>query len=304
MRRLYLTGAGGFVGTHLIAAHAQGAFGDCELHAMPSSLDIRDAQAVRENVEHAKPDVVIHLAAQSFVPRSFEDPRETYDINFGGTLNLLSALRGAKFTGRLLYVSSGDVYGKVPESELPVTEERIPAPRNPYAVSKLATETLCRQWHFSEGLDVVIARPFNHIGPGQDPRFVVPAFAGQVVRIAQGEAEPRLAVGDIDTSRDFSDVRDIVQAYAALLARGSSGVVYNVCSGREVVVRDVLQTLCDLAGVSPDITVDRKRLRRSEQRRMVADSGLLRRDTGWAPRLSLETSLAQILDDTRTHQKA
>jgi GDP-4-dehydro-6-deoxy-D-mannose reductase len=249
-----------------------------------------------------RPDWVIHLAARSFVPDSFADPRQTLDVNLFGTLNLLCALREMKFPGRLLYVSSGDVYGAVPESALPVDESRWPEPRSPYAASKVAAETLCLQWHRSEQLDVIVVRPFNHIGPGQSERFVVPALARQVARIAAALQEPTLMVGDIDVTRDFSDVRDVVRAYAAMLERGQAGRTYNVCSGREVTIRSILHTLCTLARVDPAIVQDSARLRPSEQRRMVADCQRLRADTGWEPTIPLETSLQQILDQFRTNQ--
>ena len=302
MHRLYVTGAGGFVGHHLVQVVAEGVFGECELHSMPDGLDIRDADGLRASVALVKPDWVIHLAARSFVPDSFVNPRETFDVNVLGTLNLLCALRDEGFTGRLLYVSSGDVYGSVPEQALPVSELYPAAPRNPYAVSKLSAETLCRQWHFSEKMDVVIARPFNHIGPAQDSRFVVPGFARQICRIAAGKQEASMVVGDLDVSRDFSDVRDVVSAYAALLREGQAGAVYNVSSGREVMIRSILRQLCDLAGVDPSIDEDQARLRPNEQRRMAASSERLQRDTGWKPQISLETSLVQILEYFRMNE--
>jgi len=302
MKKLYITGANGFVGHHLARIVAEGGFGDCALHTMPDGLDIRDGKALLASLASIQPDWVIHLAARSFVPDSFANPRETLDVNLFGTLNLLCALREMKFRGRFLYVSSGDVYGVVPEAALPVTESRWPEPRNPYAASKVSAETLCLQWHRSEQLDVIVARPFNHIGPGQGERFVVPALARQVALIAAGLQEPTLAVGDIDVTRDFSDVRDVVRAYAALLRHGQGGQTYNVCSGREVTIRFILQTLCALAQVEPAVVQDSARLRPSEQRRMVADCGRLRQDTGWEPAISLETSLQQILDQFRTSQ--
>lgn len=302
IRRLYVTGASGFVGHHLAQVVAEGGFGECEFHPLPHGVDVRDAEGLRASLAEARPDWVIHLAAQSFVPDSFANPRETFDINLFGTLNLLQALRATGFVGRLLYVSSGDVYGAVPESALPVSESQEPAPRNPYAVSKLSAEHLCRQWHFSEGLDVVIARPFNHIGPGQTTRFVVSGLASQVARIAAGIQPPSMVVGDIDVSRDFSDVRDVVRAYAALLRLGKAGLTYNVSSGREVTVRSILHRLCQLAGVEPAIETDQTRFRPNEQRRMMASCDRLRRDTGWESRVPLETSLGQILDYFRTKE--
>lgn len=296
MKRLFVTGAGGFVGQHLAAAIQQGTFGRCELFAAASTLDVRDAHAVREAVAEVRPDAVIHLAARSFVPESFTDPQGTFEVNLFGTLNLLQALKAADFCGRMLFVSSGDVYGRVPEDALPVTETRLPEPRSPYAVSKLSAELLCTQWHRSEGLDVIIARPFNHIGPGQGAQFVVPALASQVALIAAGHHPPVIEAGDIDVTRDFTDVRDVVKAYAALLQHGHAGETYLIGSGRERSVRELLQMLMKLAAVDAEIRQDPSRLRPAEQRRMLASTTRIQQHTGWAPTIPLETTLKNILD--------
>lgn len=264
-------------------------------------VDVRDEGGVRRAVAEVRPDAVLHLAAQSFVPRSFEQPRETFEINLLGTLNLLQALKAAQFDGQFLYASSGDVYGRVPEAELPVTESRLPEPRSPYAVSKVAAEQLCLQWQRVEGWKVCIARPFNHIGPGQDPRFVVPSLARQVVAIAQGRQAPSIEAGDIDTTRDFTDVRDVVAAYAAIIGSGAAGRTYLISSGKERRVRDLLSTMCAIEGVAADVLQDPSRLRPAEQRRMVADASLLARDTGWRPQRSIQATLTDILQDARNH---
>lgn len=297
---LYLTGASGFVGKHVLAEAQRGVFGDTAVTAASAGLDLRDAAAVLADIGAFRPDTVVHLAAQSFVPESFARPRDTIDTNLIGTLNLLEALKSTGFRGRMLYVSSGDVYGAVPEADLPVVETRPPMPRSPYAVSKVAAELLCQQYQLSVDFEIIVARPFNHIGPGQDVRFVVPSLARQVARIATGLEPAEILAGDIDVTRDFSDVRDVVGAYAALLRAGRAGEIYNVCSGREVKIRDILMILCRQAGVSPDIRQDAAKLRPSEQRRMVASSDKLAGDTGWAPQWALERTLQQILDTFST----
>jgi len=300
--RLLVTGAGGFVGRHIAAMAQSGALQlPGALLVPPKGWDIRNEGMVAEWIRDTKPDSVIHLAAQSFVPRAFENPKETLEINVIGTLNLLQALKRAKFQGRLIYVSSGDVYGQVPESMLPLNEDRLPEPRNPYAVSKLAAEQLCLQWHRSDQLDVIIARPFNHVGPGQGRQFVLPAMARQIVAIAEGRQASVLDVGDIDTTRDFTDVRDVVDAYMVLLQKGTTGRIYVVGSGEERRIRDLIQGMCRLAGVSPEIRQDPARLRPADQRRMVANADRLRRDTGWAPKISIETTLKDILEDARNN---
>lgn len=301
MTTLLVTGATGFVGRHVAHAVEAGEFGPVRLQVWPAGIDLRDAAAVRDVVAAIQPDHVLHLAAQSFVPRAFEDPAETFAINVQGTVHVLDALRRAAFRGRFLYASSGDVYGLVPEDALPVGPERPAAPRNPYAASKVAAEQLCLAFHRSEGLDALIARPFNHVGPGQDARFVLPALARQVVAIASGARAPVIEAGDIDTTRDFLDVRDVVGAYAALFRAGRPGATYVVASGVERRVRDLLARLCDLAGVRADVRQDPAKLRPAEQRRMAGDASALRRDTAWAPRFDLDTTLSDILEHARSH---
>lgn len=294
-----VTGASGFVGSHVRAAVAEGVFGEAEFMATPPGWDIRDGDATRDMVAELRPDSVLHLAAQSFVPRSFENPRETFEINVLGTLNLLQALSAQAFSGRMVYASSGDVYGRVPEEVMPVDEKLLPAPRSPYAASKIAAEQLCLQWARTENLEAIIARPFNHVGPGQDARFVLPALARQVIAIASGARPAVIEAGDIDTTRDFTDVRDVVAAYAAMFRHGTPGQTYLVASGRERRVRELLEEMCVLAGVTPDIHQDPAKLRPAEQRRMVANAALLTADTGWQPHIPLETTLTDILDTAR-----
>ncbi|TAN09759.1 MAG: NAD-dependent epimerase/dehydratase family protein [Chitinophagaceae bacterium] len=294
--RLLLTGATGFVGNYVGRAVEAGEFVANEIVSPPAGWDIRDPAQVASWVAQVRPQMVLHLAAQSFVPRSFEDPRETYDINVLGTLNLLLALKQQRFSGRLVYVSSGDVYGQVPDAALPVNDSLLPEPRSPYASSKVAAEELCLQWRRSDGLDVVIARPFNHIGPGQNERFVLPSIAKQIVAISRGMQPPRIDVGDIDTTRDFTDVRDVVAAYDAIFHKGVSGRKYLIASGQERRVRDILMQMLDIAGVNVEIHEDTTRLRPAEQRRMVADASLLRGETGWTPRIPFTQTVSDLLE--------
>jgi GDP-4-dehydro-6-deoxy-D-mannose reductase len=293
---LLVLGASGFVGRNLLA-HGPYAIDERPVRLVEPAggLDIVDAGAVAALVAAVRPDCVLHLAAISHVPQSFAEPRRTIEVNVLGTLNVLTALRDAAFRGRMIYVSSGDVYGRVEDDDLPVTEAHLTRPRNPYAVSKLAAEALCAQWAITEGLDVLIARPFNHIGPGQGDQFVVSGFARQVVAIAQGRAEPVVEVGDIDVTRDFLDVRDVIAAYFRLFASGRAGEPYNVCSGVERSVRQVLERLLELAGVRATTRAASGRMRPAEQRRMRGSSARLTRDTGWTPTVDFDDSLRAIL---------
>lgn len=299
---MLVTGAGGFVGHHVLAAVEEGVFGSTQSVVAPSGWNIRNPESVRELVEQVRPGSVLHLAAQSFVPSSFEDPAGTLSTNVIGTANLLHALIESGFQGRLLYVSSGDIYGAVADVDLPVDEKTSPHPRSPYAVSKWSAEQLCLQAQRIGKLDCVIARPFNHIGPGQGDQFVLPSIAKQIIEIERGERQPVIDVGDIDSTRDFTDVRDVVRAYAAMLRSGKSGSVYVVASGVERKVRDLLNAMLALTGLDATIRQDPARLRPSEQRRMVANAALLSEDTGWRPAIDINTTLSDILDFTRNRK--
>ena len=288
---MLVTGADGFVGSFI----------DRKYEILPlvdssGNVDLRDKERVLSAVNQDEIDSVIHLAAQSFVPASFKDPQTTFDVNFTGTFNLLTALKQTGFTGRIIYVSSGDIYGLVPIDNLPIQESYPLKPRSPHAVSKVATEALCYQWNQTENLDVVIARPFNHIGPGQHPNFVVSDFAQQIIEIKHGKRAPVLNVGDVDVTRDFTDVRDIVKAYMFLLDQGKSGEAYNVCSGEERTIRSLLDIMLSLSDVRAEIKQDASRMRPSEQRRVRGDCTKLKQDTGWSPRVPLEQTLLDILN--------
>ena len=295
MSNLLLTGHTGFVGRAITASLGAEPQGRWSIATFEDHRDVRDPR-LTECVAAIRPDVVLHLAARTSVADSFRDPDGYFDVNFNGTLNLLRALQSIKFRGRFLYVGSGDCYGAIKSSELPVREDHPLRPRNPYAVSKVAAEALCYQWSQTEGLDAVIARPFNHIGRGQDERFVVASFAKQIAAIRLGRAPARIVCGNLDVTRDLTDVRDVVAAYVALIENGHAGEAYNVGSGREVGIRDVLVRLLGLAGVDAEIKTDTARIRADEQLRVCADVLRIRADTGWASRITLDEALLEILD--------
>jgi GDP-4-dehydro-6-deoxy-D-mannose reductase len=288
---ILVTGLSGFVGSYC----AQQMPGAVDLICEGRLAGIRHHDEVRAAIGEARPQAVVHLAAQTAVPASIEDPAQTYQINFEGTLNVLMALRDIGFRGRMLYVGSADGYGIVPEADLPVTEERPMRPLNPYAVSKVAAEALCYQWSQSEPFEIVIARPFNHIGPRQSDRFAVASFARQIAAPRAGRGPGRLRVGDIEVTRDFTDVRDIVRAYAALLERGRNGEAYNVCSGVERNLREVVEAMLRAGSVDMPLEVDTGRLRKTEQRRMQGSFAKLHADTGWQPQIPFDRTLVDTL---------
>jgi GDP-4-dehydro-6-deoxy-D-mannose reductase len=296
-KRLFVTGLNGFVGRHLRSRLGAADSGWELLPAPP--FDLTQPQSLQD-LWPELPDAVIHLAGQTFVPEAFRDPTNTFQINLLGTLNLLQALKIRGFNGRFLYVSSGDVYGLVNESDLPINERQPPCPRNPYAVSKDSAELLSLQWGMSEDWSVMIARPFNHIGTGQQNSFAITSAARQIARIKLGLQGPQVYVGDIDVTRDFLDVSDVVNAYLALLHSGVPGQIYNICSGKEQSIRNLIEQLADIAQVEMELVEDPARLRRSEQRRVCGSAAKLQQATGWMPKTPIEQSLRAILTDWET----
>lgn len=286
-------GGTGFVGSHIKSILSS----KYDVYLSGREVDVRNAERVHELVARQMPDEVMHLAAVTTVVESFQNQSETYEINFGGTLNLLMALRQCHFKGRMLYVGSSQVYGSPLVGELPVTEESPLRPLNPYAVSKIAAEALCYQWSQMEKFEIVMARPFNHIGPGQSERFAIADFARQMAEIRLGRRKPVLQVGDIDDTRDFADVRDVVRAYATLLENGHNGNVYNVCSGVERSVRSLIEHLIALANVDVQVEQDASRMRPAELRRLWGSFAKLQTDTGWQPQIKVEQSLVDIMND-------
>lgn len=309
--RALVTGGSGFVGRHLIAALADAgaevvAYGGPGDDGM-SALDLADEAGLRTALEETRPTCVFHLAAQAFVPESVSAPLQTYDINVAGTARLSNALRewqsreGTR--ARLLFISSAEVYGEHAPADFPLDESAVPRPENPYAASKLAAETLLLAEARAFGLDVVIARAFNHIGPGQNPRFVVAGMAQQLAHIASGARVP-LLVGNLTVARDFLDVRDVVAAYVALARDGESRGVYNVCSGQAVRLRDLLGELIRLAHVPVEVREDPARMRALDVPLFVGNNAALRARTGWAPRVARERSLRDIYQAALEREKA
>jgi GDP-4-dehydro-6-deoxy-D-mannose reductase len=290
LTNILVTGSSGFVGRHFCSR-----FGGVPFADERGSIDLRDADRVHFAVAALMPQAVLHLAALSSVAASFNNPAETFAVNFQGTLNLLEALSAAHFQGAFLYVGSADTYGKTEEPDLPIRETQPLRPRSPYAVSKVAAEALCYQWSQTHDFRLVMTRPFNQIGPGQDIRFAIADFAHQIVEIRRGQRAPVMSTGDLDVTRDFTDVRDSVRAYKMLLDKGQNGEIYNLCSGEERTLRSLVEELLRIAGVDAELQLDTTRIRPTEQRRVVGDPGKIRTHLGWAPEIPLKTTLADIL---------
>lgn len=269
--------------------------------AYGTNLDVRNAALISEVLAEEKPDFVVNLAAVTTVAESFQDTVKTYEIMFQGMLNLLNALQSTEFTGRVLFVSSSEVYGAVNSSELPVNEATLTRPLSPYAVAKISAEALCYQWSRNGDFEIVIARPFNHIGPGQSERFAISEFGRRIAEMSLGLKEPLLHVGDIDACRDFTDVRDIVSAYLMLLEHGENGQIYNVCSGRERSVRSLITTMAEQCQLDVRIDVDMQRFRLNEQKRICGDNRKLVAASGWRQKYEIEKTLRDVVIFWKDH---
>ncbi len=310
--RVLITGAGGFVGNHL-AAHLSSVEPDTGIigttlfpdeRVDPAvdearQIDLKDYEQVRQLLADCQPDAIYHLAAQAFVPRSFEAPWETLENNIRSQLNLIRACLELKIMPRMLIVSSAEIYGAVSSDQLPLDEGTAIRPTNPYSVSKVAQDMLALQYFLSHGLPIMRARPFNHIGPGQNSRFVAPAFAMQIAAIEEGRSEAVIYVGNLAAKRDFTDVRDIVRAYRLIVERGRPGEAYNVASGLTYSIRQLLDSLLALTEIEIEVRVDRDRLRPVDLPEIRGDASKLRRDTGWAPSLTFAETLQDVLADCR-----
>jgi GDP-4-dehydro-6-deoxy-D-mannose reductase len=307
--KVFVTGLTGFVGPHL----AKMLVGKgCEVvglgiydensglvQSLPKGVsvintDIRDYVGLRKILEDARPDHVYHLAAISNVVTSFKDPRLTYDVNVGGTLNLFEALRELDIRPRIVHVSTAHVYRSI-ETEAGLDENSPVHLLTPYATSKFMCEALATQYVEAFGFQTMTVRPFNHIGPGQPTGFVCSDFARQIAAIKLGQAEPVLHVGNLAPVRDFTDVRDTVDAYWIVATQGVPGEVYNVSSRRPISMREIVSMLCELAGVQVSIEVDSGKFRPIETQRLFGDSSKIR-SLGWKPRIELEQTLKDILD--------
>jgi len=291
-----ITGAGGFVGPHLDRALT--AAGDTVVALdLGNGPDLLDQRAWLDVVEHHRPDAIYHLAGWSDVSASWHDPVAAFEVNALGTLSVLAAARAAA-TPRVVLISSSDVYGTVDADDLPITEATPLCPRSPYGVSKQSAEAVGLQHHRAYDLGVILVRPFNHLGPGQSPRFAAPAFAAQIVA-AERDGGGEIAHGDLSARRDLTDVRDVVRAYRLLATLGVPGEVYNVCSGQATSMESVLDSLIARSTVPMSTSLDPARLRPVELPVMQGSHDKLTEATGWRPEIPLEQTLADVLDDAR-----
>lgn len=307
-QRVFLTGASGFAGSHLLDCLLESGQEVFVLHHGASSHvrmpahhrltlvegDLLDARSLAQAVQQAEPDTVYHLAGLAQTAASWEQPALTFHVNTIGTINLLEAARACG-RPRVVVVTSAEVYGAVRPEELPITEDSRPLPAHPYGVSKWAASQLVPLYQRHYGLPVVDAKPFNHIGPRQARGFVVSDFASQLAAIKLGMRPPVMRVGNLQAERDFTDVRDVADAYVQLAQSGRPGQSYIICSGRTVSIRSLLDQLIELAGVKVEVRQDPARMRPAETPVLLGSHARLTADTGWMPRIPLTRSLADAL---------
>ena len=295
--KAFVTGASGFVGRHLVA-HLR----DCGDEVVPTDRsdggpDLLDADGLATLGAEVRPDVVYHLAGQADVAASWLSPIETMRVNVEGTHNILEVARTFG-VAKVLTVSSADIYGVVAPEELPIVASAPLRPVSPYAASKAAADLVALQAHLGHGQDVVRARAFNHLGPGQSKSFVGAGFAARIVA-AERSGDDELQTGDLTPRRDFTDVRDVVRAYRLLATEGRPGVAYNICSGTSVSIGELAGLLLGLTDARMRLVEDPDLLRPVELPELRGAASLLRRHTGWTPSISLEETLSDVLEDCR-----
>lgn len=306
MERVLVTGANGFVGNHLVKELADngykvvgvgGAQGSKEPNANISeylTLDLNDPEQAKK-IDFTKVTAVIHLAGLAAVGSSFDNPLLYITTNVGIQINLFEAAIAQKAFPRFLIISSGTLYDS--KAPLPLDESSAVVPNSPYSVSKLGQEQM-GQYYARRGFEVIIARPFNHIGPGQNTGFLLPDLTQQVVSFEKGQTT-EIKVGNLDAQRDYTDVRDIVRAYRLLLESGKSGETYNICSGKPLSGNEVLEQILHTANVKAPVVLDPDKMRPSDTPVIFGSHDKLTADTGWQPQIDTSSSILDIVADWR-----
>jgi len=263
-----------------------------ELH----EADLKDLVSLKKCLDEAKPDLIFHLAAQSFVPSSWRCPSETFTINAVGQINLFEAVLSLKLSPKIQVAGSSEEYGLTLPDETPMKETNPLRPLSPYAVSKVAQDLLAYQYYKSYGLRTVRTRGFNHTGPRRGEVFICSSFAKQIVEIEKKKRESVIYVGNLEAKRDFTDVRDIVRAYWLSLEKGKEGEVYNIGTGKTISMKEVLDILLSLSNTNIKIEVDPERLRPSDVPVLLSDCSKFVQLTGWEPEIPFKQSLNDLLD--------
>jgi GDP-4-dehydro-6-deoxy-D-mannose reductase len=314
--RVLITGITGFAGSHLadlcLSMKDVEVYGIIRWRSRTENIehiwdslkllecDLRDASSTMDVIGEIKPDRIFHLAAQSFVPTSWKAPTESLTTNVIGQVNVFEAVRKLRLDCSIQIACSSEEYGMVYEDEVPIKESNPLRPLSPYGVSKVGQDMLGYQYFMSYGMKVVRTRGFNHTGPRRGPVFVCSDFAKQIIDIEKGNREPYMEVGNLDARRDFTDVRDMVRGYWLALEKGKPGTAYNICTGTDYSIREILDMLIDISGVKVEVRTDKGRLRPSDVPLLQGDNSLFSGDTGWKPEIPMEKTLSDLLDFWRT----
>lgn len=309
-----VVGGGGFVGPYLVR-HLKDELGyevtvtktEKETLAMDGAvvknLDILDKNQISELLNEEKPDYLFHLAAQSSVAYSWKNPTLTVDVNIKGCVNLLEAVKDADEKLRVLLIGSGEEYGHIKKDECPIIEDNVLRPGNIYAATKSCQNMLGKIYSDAYGLDIMMVRAFNHIGPNQTPVFVVADFCKQVADIEKGKQEPVIYVGNLSAKRDFTDVRDVVKAYALLVKGGKRGETYNVGRGHAVAIEDILKEIVSMSDKDIEVKVDEKKLRPVDVPIIEPDIEKIKKEVGWEPVIELRQTLEETLEYWRSSDR-
>lgn len=306
MKSLIIGGAG-FVGAYLIRHLKEDLGQEVAVTKMPQEqidekgveifdLNILEKDSIVDLLRKVEPDYVFHLAAQSSVSVSWKNPQLTIDVNVKGSVNLLEALRELEKQPYVLLIGSGEEYGHILPDETPIQEENLLRPGNIYAATKACQNMLGAIYARAYDLQVMMVRAFNHIGPNQAPLFVVADFCKQVAEIEAGKREPVMKVGNLSAKRDFTDVRDVVRAYAMLIEKGKAGETYNIGSGHAIAIEEILQMILKNSDVDIRVEVDPEKLRPVDVPIIEADTDKVREATGWKPQIALEQTIQETLE--------
>lgn len=266
-------------------------------------LDILDKQAIFSLFNKIRPDSIIHLAAQSSVSVSWKNPALTVDVNIKGTINLLEAIRELDYKPKVLLIGSGEEYGNVKQEDIPLKETNVLAPGNIYAATKVCQNMMGKIYADAYDMNVIMARPFNHIGCGQSPIFVVSDFCKQVAAIENGVQDPVIKVGNLSAKRDFTDVRDVVKAYSELIMNGKKGEIYNIGNGNAIEIKSILELILSKSKKDIIVKIDPGKFRPVDVPIIEPDIGKLKDICDWEPTITIEQSISDILIEWRNFYK-
>lgn len=311
-KKVLITGGEGFVGNHLInyllnetdyeivsTYFMESTFKDENNRVEFVKLDIRKQEDVENLLNVQKPDYIYHLAGISFVPASFANPLLTHETNFIGTFNLYESIRKLNLETSILFVSTSEVYGQVDDKI--INEDKVLKPQNPYSVSKASAELLSYQYYKNYGLKIKIVRPFNHIGLGQSESFVIPNFVKQIVDIEMGLKEPIIEVGNLDAIRDFTDVKDIIRGYKCLVESDYNGEIFNLCQSKGYSIKEILDILLSFSDKMIEVKFDEKRMRPSDNPKIIGDNGKIEKYLEWKPLIEIRTTLLAIYNSYKNN---